>query len=182
MKKNNPDLQLHYQCFTSALGWILLAASSKGISLLHFCGLSPPSRNDCEAFLKQTFGEATVVSFRASPLLQEAKGAVLMYLHGRRPLASLPLDVQTGTPFQHRVWNALCQIPFGQTMSYFEVAQAIGKPRAARAVGQACGSNSVSLLIPCHRVIAADGKLGGFSGGTHIKESLLEIERNSGLA
>ena len=181
MTKNSPALQLDCHHFTSALGWILLAASSEGISLLHFCGSSPLSRNACEVLLEQTFPEATALSYHANPLLEEAKGVVLTYLHDRRPLASLPVDMRVGTPFQHRVWNALCQIPFGQTRSYFEVARTIGQPRSSRAVGQACGRNPVPLFIPCHRVIAAGGKLGGFSSGIHIKEALLEIERTPGL-
>jgi methylated-DNA-[protein]-cysteine S-methyltransferase len=170
-------MQLNYHFFPSALGWILLAVGSRGVSLLHFCGPTLLSRDACEIFLKQTFSEAAALSYRNSAVLDEAEEAVLKYLHDRRPLASLPLEVRTGTPFQHRVWEALCEVPFGRTRSYLQVAQAIGQPRSSRAVGQACGRNPVPLFIPCHRVVGADGSLGGFSGGIQIKQALLEIER-----
>jgi O-6-methylguanine DNA methyltransferase len=178
MKKNSPTLQLDTHFFASALGWVLVAASSRGICLLHFCGPSPLSRGWCETFLKQAFPEAAL-SYRKSPLLREAEEAILKYLHEHQPVPPLPLDVWTGTPFQHQVWKALGEIPFGQTRSYLQVAQALDKPRSARAVGQACGKNPVPLLIPCHRIIAADGSLGGFSGGIHIKEALLRIEMSN---
>ena len=180
MKKTKPELQLDYHFFASALGWILLAASSKGICLLHFCGSSPVSQESCENFLKETFPEAAL-SYRKTLLLEEAEKAILKYLHERQPLPSFPLDVRSGTPFHQQAWKALCEIPFGQTRSYLQVAQALGKPRSPRAVGQACARNPVPLLIPCHRVIATSGGLGGFSGGIHIKEALLEIEMVPGL-
>jgi O-6-methylguanine DNA methyltransferase len=182
MKKNSPELPLNYHIFPSALGWILVAGGSEGISLLHFCGPAALSRSACEIFLKQVFSEAAALSYRNNPVLDEAEEMVLAYLHDRRPLAPLPLDVRNGTPFRHRVWDALCEIPFGQTRSYLQVARTIGQPRASRAVGQACGRNPVPLLIPCHRVVAADGSLGGFSGGIHIKEALLKIEQSPVLA
>ncbi len=177
MKKNNPALPMDTHFFASALGWVLVAATSRGLCLVHFCGPSPVSRGWCEFFLKQAFPEATL-SYRKTPMLREAEEAILNYLHERQPIPALPLDVQTGTPFQHQVWKALAEIPFGQTRSYLQVAQALDKPRSARAVGQACGMNPVPLLIPCHRVIAADGGLGGFSSGIHIKEALLKIEKS----
>ena len=178
MMKISHKLQLDYHYFSSTLGWILLAAGTRGISLVHFCGPSPLSRDAYEHRLKQLFSEATALSHHKRSLLNEAEKAVLDYLHDHRPLAAIPLDLPTGTPFQHRVWNALGEIPFGQTRSYLQVAQAIGQPQSSRAVGQACGRNPVPLFIPCHRVVAADGSLGGFSGGIHIKEALLEIERS----
>jgi methylated-DNA-[protein]-cysteine S-methyltransferase len=181
MKKNSPKLPLNYHFFPSALGWILIGAGSRGISLLHFCGPSALSKDACEIFLKQIFPDAAALSYRNNPVLDETEETVLAYLHDRRPLAPLPLDVRSGTPFQHRVWDALCEIPFGQTRSYLQVAQTVGQSGASRAVGQACGRNPVPLLIPCHRVVAADGSLGGFSGGIHIKEALLGIERSPGL-
>ncbi len=181
MKKTSPELQLDYHYFSSALGWILLAAGTRGISLVCFCGPSPLSRDAYENRLKQLFAEATALSCDKNSLLNEAEVSILKYLQGHRPLAALPLDLRTGTPFQRQVWNALGEIPFGQTRSYLQVAQAIGRPRSSRAVGQACGRNPVPLFIPCHRVVAADGSLGGFSGGVSIKKALLEIERSPGL-
>ncbi|GLI34052.1 hypothetical protein DAMNIGENAA_14850 [Desulforhabdus amnigena] len=115
------------------------------------------------------------------PLLSETKKAVLEYLTHGTPLPPLPLDVSKGTPFRRKVWKALCDIPHGETRSYLDISKAIGQPRASRAVGQACGSNPVAILIPCHRVLAVGGKLGGYTGGLDIKEALLKLERGAGL-
>jgi len=88
---------------------------------------------------------------------------------------SIPLKAE-GTDFQTRVWTALRDVPFGKTVSYGELAAQIGNPKAARAIGGAVGKNPIPIIIPCHRVLAAGGKLGGFTGGTDIKEWLLAIE------
>jgi len=92
---------------------------------------------------------------------------------------ALPLDLQ-GSPFQLRVWQELQKIPRGETVSYQELAKHIGRPRAARAVGQACGANPIPILIPCHRVIAANGSLGGYSSGLERKRWLLKHEGAKG--
>lgn len=84
--------------------------------------------------------------------------------------------IASGTPFQRQVWQALAEIPHGETRSYAWVAQRIGRPRAVRAVGQAVGSNPLGLLVPCHRVVASDGTLGGFGGDLKMKEDLLRLE------
>ena len=91
------------------------------------------------------------------------------------PRGELPLDVQ-GTAFQRRVWQELQRIPLGETRSYAEVAEAVGAPRATRAVGSACGRNPVLFVVPCHRVIASDGGLGGYGLGLDIKRRLLDSE------
>ena len=179
MNKMDRTLQLEYQTFASPLGWLLLGAGSKGICLLHFCGAAEPSREACEAVLKQIAPHATARIGPQNPLLHNAKEAILIYFKHRRPLPSFPLDVEVGTSFQRQVWEALCAIPFGETRSYQQVAKAIGKPRSSRAVGQACGSNPIPILIPCHRVIATSGKLGGYSSGLPIKEALLHVERGA---
>lgn len=98
------------------------------------------------------------------------------YYSGERHEFTVPVAA-SGTQWQMKVWEALRRIPFGETRSYAEVADMIGRPGAARAVGGANGCNRVPLVVPCHRVIAADGSLGGFSGGLHLKEKLLEHER-----
>lgn len=102
--------------------------------------------------------------------------ALKMLLTGRPPLDLPPLDVTAGTDFQRRVWAALQAIPPGRTASYGELARAIGRPRAFRAVGGACGANPIAILIPCHRALAAHGRLGGFSGGLEWKRALLAVE------
>ncbi|CAN5709615.1 methylated-DNA--[protein]-cysteine S-methyltransferase [soil metagenome] len=113
-------------------------------------------------------------SSRTSRLRQE----ISEYYSGERREFTVELAA-SGTPWQRKVWEALRSIPFGETRSYSQVADMIGSPGAARAVGGANGCNRVPLVVPCHRVIAADGSLGGFNGGLHLKEKLLEHERRT---
>ena len=97
------------------------------------------------------------------------------YFSGRLQQFSVPMDLR-GTPFQLQVWEALCRIPYGKTLTYGELARSIGRPEAARAVGHANGSNPVSIVVPCHRVIGANGSLTGYGGGLHRKDALLRLE------
>lgn len=115
---------------------------------------------------------------RETSLISDAYGQLSEYLSGRRKAFSLPLD-PAGTPFQKMVWECLREIPYGRTRSYGDVAKDIGSPRASRAVGMANGRNPISIFIPCHRVIGADGCLAGYSGGLDIKEKLLDLEKSS---
>ncbi len=176
MSRITGAVQLEYRCFSSVLGWILLAASPEGIRLVHFCGSAPPSAKTCEGLLTGAMCGATAFSCRGNPLLSEAEEAIRAYLTHHQRIPSLPLDLRAGTSFQRQVWRALRSIPFGQTRSYLQVAQSIGQPQSARPVGQACGKNPIPIFVPCHRVISANGRLGGFSSGLHIKEALLAIE------
>ena len=98
------------------------------------------------------------------------------YVAGKRQVFDIEMDVSIGTPFQQKVWQALQNIPYGQTISYAQLAQNIGQPSAFRAVAHANAKNPISLLIPCHRVIASDGGLGGYTGGIAIKQALLAVE------
>lgn len=112
---------------------------------------------------------------RETPLLARGREELLEYLAGERRVFDLPLAPH-GTPFQRRVWAALADIPWGQTRSYRELAAAAGCPRGFQAVGQANHRNPLPILIPCHRVIAADGTLGGYAGGASLKRALLALE------
>jgi len=112
----------------------------------------------------------------ATPLLHEAARQLQDYFAGRRTEFELPLSL-TGTVFQRRVWSALRDIPYGETISYGQLADRIGQPTAARAVGLANGRNPISIIVPCHRVVGADGGLTGYGGGLERKEHLLEFER-----
>lgn len=103
--------------------------------------------------------------------------AVKEILAGRLPVELPPLDVSRGTEFQQSVWRAMLQIKLGETQSYGEIATSLGNPKAVRAVGGACGANPIPLLIPCHRVLAANHKIGGFSGGLEWKRKLLAREK-----
>lgn len=112
----------------------------------------------------------------ADELLDRAIEEVDEYFAGKRTDFSIPLAAE-GTPFQREVWSALRAIPFGETRSYSDVARAIGKPRAVRAVGAANGKNPLGIVVPCHRVIGADGSLTGYAGGMDRKRFLLALER-----
>lgn len=121
------------------------------------------------------FGEADSLGGR-TPLLDEAARQLTEYFAGKRRIFDLPLNPQ-GTPFQKRVWNALCDIPYGETRSYGDIARAAGSPKGFRAVGMANHRNPISIIIPCHRVVGSDGSLTGYGGGLHIKEYLLALEK-----
>jgi methylated-DNA-[protein]-cysteine S-methyltransferase len=108
--------------------------------------------------------------------LIESRRQLTEYFAGTRCHFELRLDPR-GTPFQQQVWAALCAIPYGETTSYGELARRIGNPRAVRAVGLANGSNPLPIIVPCHRVIGADGTLTGYGGGLDIKQQLLDLER-----
>ena len=97
------------------------------------------------------------------------------YFAGKRRDFTVPLDLR-GTEFQRQVWDLLCDIPWGETRSYGQIAKALGRPKAARAVGRAVGTNPVSIVVPCHRVIGSDGALTGYGGGLDRKEALLKLE------
>ena len=108
-------------------------------------------------------------------LIKEANRQLSEYLKGERKAFDLPLNPK-GTDFQKRVWRALCDIPYGETRSYKQIAEAIGHPKAVRAVGMANNRNPITIVVPCHRVIGADGKLVGYGGGLEMKEFLLRLE------
>lgn len=108
-------------------------------------------------------------------LIKEVYQQLSEYLKGERQMFDLPLNPR-GTDFQKRVWQALCDIPYGETRSYKQIAEAIGNPKAVRAVGMANNRNPITIVVPCHRVIGADGKLVGYGGGLEMKEFLLRLE------
>jgi methylated-DNA-[protein]-cysteine S-methyltransferase len=114
----------------------------------------------------------------SDPLIRKACKQLDEYFAGRRKEFTLPLSFQ-GTAFQVRVWKQLQQIPYGKTISYAQLAHAIQNPKACRAAGSANGKNPISIIIPCHRVIAADGSLGGYASGLEIKKQLLDLERKN---
>ncbi|MDF2611745.1 MAG: ogt [Lachnospiraceae bacterium] len=112
---------------------------------------------------------------RETSLIKKAAGQLQEYFDGKRKVFELPLN-PSGTEFQNKVWEALKTIPYGERWSYKQVAESIGKPNAARAVGMANNKNPIMIVIPCHRVVGAKGDLVGYAGGLHIKEMLLKLE------
>lgn len=122
------------------------------------------------------FGDHSANHRPPTPLLKECEKQIREYLNGTRTTFSIPYAL-SGTPFQRKVWEETARIPYGEVCSYGELAQRIGHPKAYRAVGNAMHKNPLVLLIPCHRVIAANGKLGGYAGKEEIKITLLELEK-----
>jgi AraC family transcriptional regulator of adaptative response/methylated-DNA-[protein]-cysteine methyltransferase len=165
---------ISYASSPTQLGTMMIAATDRGLCSLQF----GESETELRARLAKEYPAA-----KLSPMPPERKGqfadwirALSQYLAGSTTSLDLPLDVR-GTAFQMKVWSYLQRIPYGEVQSYSEVAAGIGRPRAVRAVGSACASNEVALVIPCHRVIRGDGGLGGYRWGLHRKRTLIERER-----
>ena len=155
-----------FDTMPSAVGELLLTADADGLTGVYF---EPrrrgPSRDDVAAWRRDA----------AHPVLAAARAQLAAYFAGELTAFDLPLAPQ-GTPFQRRVWDALLEIPYGATTSYGALARRLGDPRATRAVGAANGRNPLSIVVPCHRVVGADGALTGFGGGIERKRWLLAHE------
>ena len=143
-------------CFSSPIGVVRITEADGFITLIELI-------------------DAADISTAPTLLLHEVALQILDFLDGKRQLLDFPIRM-VGTPFQQRVWRALQQIPYGTTCTYGEIATAIGNPRASRAVGIGCNRNPLLLIVPCHRVVGANGKLVGFAYGTEAKRWLLELE------
>jgi O-6-methylguanine DNA methyltransferase len=161
----NPKNSFFELPIVTRAGQFLARYSEKGLAGLDF----PAGRASPRAAKKE------IVRAKIRAWHRVTETALKNILAGRKPKKLPPLDL-AGTEFQKSVWNALRKISIGKTKSYGEIAEAIGKPKAVRAVGGACGANPVPVLVPCHRVLAANKKLGGFSGGLDWKRSLLARE------
>ena len=157
----------------TALGWLVVAATARGVCAIELGA----SRAELAGRMGRRFGRATLVG--ADPELDAWLRALVAFIATPARQPELPLDVR-GTAFQQRVWRALRAIPPGTTLSYGELARRVGLPRGARAVARAVASNPVALAIPCHRVIAGDGGIGGYRWGVERKRKLLVHERTSG--
>lgn len=163
---------IRYSVTDSPIGRMLIAATDKGICTIQFAD----SEEELEQGLKQEFPFA--VRRRDDQGMEKLAQQVVRRIGNSEPLQSLPLDIQA-TAFQRRVWSYLQSIGFGKTKSYSEVAKAIRHPAAVRAVARACATNPVAIAIPCHRVLRANGDLGGYRWGLQRKKALLEIEASS---
>lgn len=163
---------IRYACADSPLGRMLVAATELGICSIQF------GRTDAELLegLKREFPFAMRKADEGG--LQPWIEALLSHMRGKDLDSALPLDIRA-TAFQRRVWRYLQSIPFGETRSYRQVAKAIGRPSACRAVARACATNPVAVAIPCHRVVREDGSMGGYRWGMERKKALLEMERGS---
>jgi AraC family transcriptional regulator of adaptative response/methylated-DNA-[protein]-cysteine methyltransferase len=168
-RKGGAGMSVKYTIVDSPLGRLLVAATDRGV-----CAVSMGESDAAlERALAREFPAAEIAADRGA--LAQWTRQVLDHLRGRQPRLDLPLDVQA-TSFQWQVWQALAAIPYGETRSYGEVAAAIGRPRAVRAVARACATNPVALAIPCHRVVSSNGKTGGYRWGLARKQELLARE------
>lgn len=164
--------RISYAFGDSSLGRVLVGATERGL-----CAIFLGERDEqlCDA-LRERFPKARLLPQSAE--MAERIAAVIGHIDTGASAQTLPLDVQ-GTAFQHKVWAALNQIPWGETRTYTQVARAIGAPAATRAVANACGANPLAVVIPCHRVLRVDGSLGGYRWGMARKQALLARERGA---
>ena len=154
--------------YDSPVGTLTLVASDEGLRAV----IWPDGRLDRVGLAGETLTPG------GTPVLEATAGQLDEYFAGTRTAFDLPLDLQ-GTPFQLAAWQALAAIPYGETRTYGEQADTIGRPSAVRAIGAANGRNPVSIVLPCHRVIGSNGSLVGFGGGLEVKAALLEFESRS---
>jgi AraC family transcriptional regulator of adaptative response/methylated-DNA-[protein]-cysteine methyltransferase len=172
-QKGGKGMKLAYTIAKSPMGKVLVAATEKGVSAVYL----GEAEHKLIGELRQEYPHAEIAPAKES--YQRWVGEIVRQIEGKPSSLELPLDVQ-GTAFQRRVWQELQRIPRGTTRTYTQVAQALGQPKAVRAVARACASNPVSIVVPCHRVIRGDGNLAGYRWGLSRKEQLLSAERAGG--
>ena len=168
-KKGGKGIAIGYTIADSRLGKLLVAATPRGICAVSFGDDEESLRRE----LEQEFFAAEIA--RDDTRLNDAVKAILKSLDGEKAILTLPLDLHA-TAFQMRVWSELRKIPYGETRTYAQVADAVGNPKAVRAVARACATNPVALVNPCHRVIGSDGRLAGYRWGIERKKALLDKE------
>lgn len=170
-RKATQGLAIRYAKAPCFLGWIIVAATDRGICAIEF-GDNPESLPD---LLKARFSKALLQE--GGTELTSLVTSVISFIETSNCGIELHLDIQ-GTAFQERVWNALRLVPPGSTVSYTDIACQIGSPKAVRAVAQACAANKLAVVVPCHRVVRRDGDLSGYRWGVERKRTLLQRERD----
>ena len=170
-QKGGKGMRIRYTTAKSSLGEVLVAATERGVSAVYLGDTAPKLVSE----LREEYPRAEIAAEKGafSNWVEE----IVARMEGNAPRRELPLDLQA-TAFQRRVWQELQRIPRGATRTYSQIARAVGKPRAIRAVARACATNPVSIVVPCHRVVRADGNLAGYRWGLSRKEKLLERERS----
>ncbi|WP_151704265.1 bifunctional DNA-binding transcriptional regulator/O6-methylguanine-DNA methyltransferase Ada [Nitrincola alkalilacustris] len=171
-RKGGAGLTIRYAITSCFLGWITVAATDKGICAIEF-GDDPAT---LLTQLQDRFPKALLSE--ADKTFSELVQQVIAFIKAPSKGIELPLDIQ-GTAFQEKVWQALREVPPGSTVSYTDIAQRIGSPKAVRAVAQACASNKLAVIVPCHRVVRSDGALSGYRWGVERKRELLKREKDT---
>jgi O-6-methylguanine DNA methyltransferase len=162
---------VYYTLIASLFGRIGIASTPSGICRISLNAAGQPT------FRKKIERDYRCSAIRRDRHFTDLVTGMRAYFSGHPVRFNAKIDLLEGTPFQKKVWQFLRRIPYGQTRSYQALARDIGHPKSFRAVGGACGNNPIAVLIPCHRVINTDGKLGGFTGGLRIKRQLLALEQ-----
>jgi len=162
-------VEITFTSYMSPLGKILVASSERGVCKIAFS-------TDEDKFVHDVSSKFHGNVIRDDARLHSVLELLDSYFRGKPIRSHVDLDLR-GTDFQRRVWSKVSKIPYGKTLTYKEIAYALKRPKASRAVGNAVGSNPVPLIIPCHRVVRSDGSLGGYAYGTSLKRKLLEMER-----
>jgi len=168
-KRGGQGMNIQYTVTDSPLGRLLVGATERGVSAVYLGEKDVP----LESALRKEYPRAQIAENKNG--MKQWVGSILEHLRGHEPNLDLPTDVRA-TAFQRSVWQELRRIPYGATRTYSEVAKAIGKPKAIRAVARACATNPVSVVVPCHRVVRADGGLAGYRWGLGRKTELLRRE------
>ena len=161
--KHAPEAQIFTKAIHTPIGLLILREQDGAISAI---GLARES-------------DERPADSAETPVLEQAARELAEYFAGKRTEFTFPMRAQ-GTPFQTAVWDALLNIPYGETKTYGQIAAAVDNPKGSRAVGMACNRNPIMISVPCHRVVGAGGALTGYAGGLSVKEKLLELEQKRG--
>ena len=174
MATNIMTRRLKYITFNTDMGWVGILSSAKGL-----VGTTLSQRSAQEAHL--LLGDNANYAIWSTRLFDDLMERIKVYFSGHKVAFPDKLDLSRATHFQREVWEITRLIPYGETRSYAWVAEQIKRPQAVRAVGQALSKNPLPIIVPCHRVVASDGKLGGFSGGVEMKRYLLSLEASASI-
>ncbi|MBN1996457.1 methylated-DNA--[protein]-cysteine S-methyltransferase [candidate division KSB1 bacterium] len=159
---------LYYTIYSNEITRLLIAATDLGIQFIRFI------KNESENVILEKINKKYSVQ-QSTPFFFDLISQFDLYFNGKPVRFSAQLNL-TGTPFQRQVWNLVQKIPWGQTKTYGQIAAELDKSGASRAVGAANGANPIPIIVPCHRVLASNGKLGGYAGGLEVKDALLRLE------
>jgi len=166
-------MKLYYAVLESKIGRILVTRTDKGLNNLLF------HQPTWGKFFEELKKKKDVELVKSEAKFSSLRKQLNQYLSGKKAGFTEKLDLSSGTLFQQKVWKKMLEVPFGKTISYKKLAAMVGSPKKARAVGNACATNPVSIIVPCHRIIKSDGGLCGYGGGIELKKRLLKLEKST---